>query len=101
VELVEDLKVFAGLEANGLARGDGNFGARARIAADSGFTWLDGEDAEAAQLDAIVLAECLLHCIEDGIDGYLGLGAGKASAFHYSLDEILLDHLVVAFPVLA
>jgi hypothetical protein len=89
--LVEDLEVFAWLEADGLAGGDGDLGAGAGVAADAGFAGLYGEDAEAAELDAVAGAEGGLHGLKDGVDGGFGLGAGEAGTFHYSLDEILLD----------
>jgi hypothetical protein len=95
--LVEDLEVFAWLEADGFAGGDGDFGAGAGVAAYAGLAGLDGEDAEAAEFDAIGSAEGLLHGLEDGVDGGFSLGAGKAGALNNALDEILLDQCEVAF----
>ena len=91
------MEFLAGLEADGLAGGDGDLGAGAGVAAYAGFAGLDGEDAEAAELDTVAGAEGVLHGFEDGVNGGLGLGAGKAGAFDYSLDEILLDQWEVAF----
>ncbi len=84
--LVEDLEVFTGLEADGLAGGDGDFGSGAGIAAYSGFAGLDGEDAEAAELDAIAVTESLFHGFKDGVHGGFCLGAGKAGALDYPLN---------------
>jgi hypothetical protein len=75
-KLIEDLEVFAGLEADGFARGDGDLGAGARVAADAGLAGLDSEDAEAAELDAVSFAEGGLHGFKDAVHGGLGLGAG-------------------------
>ena len=84
--LVENLQVFAGLEANCFAGGDGDLGAGARIATDAGFAGLYGEDAEAAQFDTVAIAERLLHGFEDSVYGGLCLGSGKAGALNYPLD---------------
>jgi len=90
---VEDLEVFAWLEADGFAGGDADFGAGAGVAAYAGFAGLDGEDTEAAEFDAIRGAKGMLHSLEDGVDGCFCLGAGEAGALDYALDEILLDQL--------
>ena len=84
--LGEDLEIFAGLEADSLAGGDGDFGASAGVAAYAGLAGFDGEDAEAAELDAVALAEGRLHGFEDGVYGGLSLGAREAGALDYSLD---------------
>jgi hypothetical protein len=47
------LKFFAGLEADGLPRGDGDLFAGAWIATDAALARFDDEDAEAAQFDAL------------------------------------------------
>ena len=46
--LVEEVQLFAWLEADGFARCDADFGASAGVAADARLAGLDGEDAEAA-----------------------------------------------------
>ncbi len=91
--LGEEVQLFAGLEADGFAGGDGDFGAGAWIAADAGLSGFDGEDAEAAQFDAVSGDEGLLHAFEDGVDGGLGLGTGKSGSLHNPLNEVLLNHL--------
>ena len=50
---VDGLEFFAGLEADGFARRNVDFGAGARVAADAGFAGAHVEDAEAAQFDAV------------------------------------------------
>ncbi len=89
--LVEDLKLFAGLEADGSPGHDRNFGSGARVASNAGFARLDVEDAEAAEFDPIALAEGVLHRLEDGIHGRLCFGPWKTGALDYALDEILLN----------
>ncbi len=72
--LVEDVEVFAGLEAYGFSWGDADFSPGARVASNAGFAGLDGEDAEAAELDAVSFDEALLHGFEDGVYGGFRLG---------------------------
>ncbi len=91
--LVQDVEVFAGLEADGFAGGDAHFGSGAGVSSDSGFAGLDGEDAEAAELDAVAFDEALLHGFEDGVYGGFCLGAHQAGAFYDSLNKILFDQL--------
>jgi hypothetical protein len=91
--LVQQVELFTGLEADCLARSDGDFGAGARIAADAGFARLDGKDAEAAKFDAITGDKSLLHAFEDGVYRSLCFGSWQAGAFNNPLYKILLNHL--------
>jgi hypothetical protein len=84
--LVERLEILAGLEANRLAGGDGDLGTCARIASYTGFAGLDGEDAEAAQLDTIAVAQSVLHRFKNSVHGGLCLRPWKACAFNYPLN---------------
>ena len=95
--LLERLEVFARLEANGAAGGYVDFGAGAGVAAYACFAGFYGEDAEAAELDAIALSEGSLHGAEDGVKGRFGLVAGQAGALYDALDEILLDQAGTPF----
>jgi hypothetical protein len=88
------VELFAGLEAHSLSWGDCDLGTGAGIAAHAGFTRFDGEDAEAAELNAVAFAERLFHGLEDGINGGFRLDAWKPGAFDNSLDEVLLDQWV-------
>jgi hypothetical protein len=88
------VQLFTGLEANGLAGGNGDFRAGAGIASHAGLAGLYGEDAEAAQFNAVSLAKSLFHGLEDGIDSGFRLDAWKSGALNYSLDEVLLDQWV-------
>jgi len=92
-ELIEKMELFAGLEANCFAWSNGDFGASPGIAADACFTWFDGEDAEAAQLDAVARDEGLLHTVEDGVYGRLGFGPWQSGTLNNPLYKILLNHL--------
>ncbi len=89
--LAEGLEVFAWLEADGFAGGDGDLGTGTWVASDAGFAGLDGEDAEAAEFDTVATAQSLLHGFEDGVHGGLCLGPWKAGALNYPLDKVLLD----------
>lgn len=91
--LGEQMKFLAGLEANGLSWGDGHFGAGAGIAADTCFSWLDREDAEAAEFNTVALDEGSLHAVKDGIHGGFSLGPWQSGAFDNPLDQVLLNHL--------
>lgn len=72
------MQLLAGLEANGFARSDADFGSGARIAADAGFAWADVEDAEATQLDALTLSKSALEGFKDCVDGGFRLIALEA-----------------------
>jgi hypothetical protein len=85
------MEIFAGLEANGLAGRDADFGTCAGVATDTGLSWFNGEDAEASQLDSVALGKSALHGLKDGIDGRLGFDAREPGAFDDTLNEILLD----------
>jgi hypothetical protein len=88
------VQLFTGLEANSLSGGNGDFRSGAGVASNAGLARLNGEDAEAAKLDAVALAKSLFHGLEDGIDSGFRLDAWKSGAFNYSLDEVLLDQWV-------
>jgi len=72
--LVEEMQLFAWLKADGFAGGDADFGTGAGVATNACFAGLYSEDAKAAQLDAVTLAEGGLHRVEDDIHGSLCLG---------------------------
>src|SRR5512146_2251347 len=90
--LVDGVQLLAGLEADGLARWNVDFGAGTRIAADAGLARTDVEDAETAKLDAIALRKCLFHRLEDDFHRALGLRLGDAGPAHDFVDNIELDH---------
>jgi hypothetical protein len=86
------LEFFAGFEADGFAGGDADFFAGAWVAADAGLAWLDAEDAEAAEFDALSAAESLFERIENRFDGLLGFGAADESLGHNRIHDVQLDH---------
>jgi hypothetical protein len=89
------LKLLAGFEADGFARGNVHFFAGAGIAADAGLARLDAEDAEAAEFDALAAAESLLQRFENGFDGLLGFGAADVRRGDDSIYDVQLDHTIL------
>ena len=87
------MQFFTGFKSDSLAWSDGDFGSGARISADAGFAWFDGEDTEATQLDAVACDEGLLHAVEDCVYGRLCLGSWQTGALYNPLYQILLNHL--------
>ena len=88
----ETLQFFAGFEAHGFARRDVDLFASARIAADAGLARLDTENAEAAEFDALTLAESGLERLEDGLHGLLRLGAADIRRGHDGVYDVQLNH---------
>jgi len=82
------LKLFAGLEAYGLARRDCNLFACARVSAYAALSGLYDEDAEATQLYALAACERFFHRIEQGINGLLRLHLGHARALRNTIDNV-------------
>ena len=87
------MKLFARLEADCFTWSNGHFGTCPGIAADAGFTWLDGEDTETAQFDAVARDEGLLHAVEDGVNRRLCFGSRQSGTLNNPLYKILLNHL--------
>jgi hypothetical protein len=84
--LAERLEILARLEANGFAGGNGDLGTGARITSNTGFAGLDGEDAEAAELDTVAAAQGVLHRFKNSVHGGFCLRPWKACALNYPLD---------------
>jgi hypothetical protein len=93
LELIQKMKFFAGLETNCFAWSNGDFSTCSGIAANAGFTWLDGEDAEAPQFDAVARNEGLLHAVEDGVHRRFCFGSRQSGTLNNPLYKILLNHL--------
>jgi len=91
--LVEQVKLFAWLEADCFARCDGDLGAGPWVATDPGFARLDGKDTKSAEFNAVARDESRLHAFEDRIDSRLCFCPWKAGSFYHPLYEILLNHL--------
>ena len=89
------LKLFAGLEADGLARRNAHLFPGAGIAADAGLARLHTEDAEAAEFDALAAAESLLQRLENSLNGLLGFGAADVRSGDDGIYDIELDHAIL------
>lgn len=87
------MKLFTGLETDRFPWSDGDFGPCSGIASDAGLARLDGEDAEAAEFDAVAGDEVLLHAFEDGVDGSLCFCSWQTGTLNNPLYKILLNHL--------
>src|SRR5260370_22410037 len=85
------LKFFAGLEADSFAGRDTDLLTGARVAADAGLARLDGEDAEAAKLDAFAAAQSVLHSLEHGFDSLFGVAAVDAGLLYDGVVDIELS----------
>src|SRR5262249_7682886 len=90
--LFDRLQLLAGFEAYRFARRNVDFGASARVAADAGLTWANGEHAKAAQLNTIAARQRLLHALKHRFDRHLRLGLGDASLGDNFVDQIKFDH---------
>src|SRR5436305_4723020 len=88
----EVFEVLARLEADRLAGGDRHLDAGLGVAADALLAVADLEDAEAAKLDALAVAERGLHGFDDGIDGLRRLHPGHIRDFRDAVDDVRLDH---------
>src|SRR5208283_2739719 len=98
-QLVNRLQFLAGLEADGLAGRNGNFGSGARVASDAGLARTHVEHSETAQFNAIAGGERLLHAPEDGFDGEFRLGLGDPGAVDHFVDDVELNHGLPPFPL--
>jgi hypothetical protein len=85
------MEFFARFEADGFAGGYADLGAGAWIAADTGFTGADAENAESAQFDTLAGGKSLLEALEDGIHRGFCLGPRQARALDNMMDDVLLN----------
>lgn len=83
--LVQQMQLFAGLETDGFAGGDGDLGSCPWVAANAGFSRLDGKDAEAAKFNAVTSDECLFHALEDSVHRSLCFCTWQAGALNNPL----------------
>jgi len=95
---LERLQFFSGFETHSFAGRYADFLPGARVAADAGLARADVEHAEAAQLDAISLAQSAFHGLEYSLDGLLRLRARHASLVYYSIYDVELNHTSLHFP---
>jgi hypothetical protein len=87
--VVEEVEFLAGFEADGLAGGDADFGAGARVASDAGLAGAHIEDAESTELDALTLGEGALQALEHRIDRGFGLVALQAGPLNHLVNDVL------------
>jgi hypothetical protein len=85
------VQFLAWFEAHGLARGDAHLGASPWVAANAGLAGTDAENAKSAQFNALTGGKSLLQALEDRIHRGFCLGAGKARALDYMMDDVLLN----------
>src|SRR5271166_4249218 len=90
--LLDRLQFLAGFEADCLAGRNVDFRAGARVSPDAGLAWPHGEDAEAAQLDAIAVRQRSLHAVEHSFDRHFRFGFGNAGPGDDFVDQIQFDH---------
>ena len=89
--VIQQVQLFARLEAHRFARRDAHFGSRARVAADPGFARADVEHAKAAQFDALAFREGALQGFKHRIDSGFGLVALEPCSLNNLVDNILLN----------
>jgi hypothetical protein len=94
VELIEQLQLFARLEANSLAGRDAHFGASTGISTNTGLAGPNVKNTEAAKFDAVALCQRLLHALKDGIHGRLGFIPWQSRSLHHLMHYVELDHRV-------
>jgi hypothetical protein len=85
------MQFLAWFEADCLPRGYAHLSAGAGIAADTGFSRADAENAKSAQFDALAGGQSLLEALEDRIHRGLCLGTRQARALDYMMDDVLLN----------
>src|SRR5688572_15976607 len=88
----ELLELLAGLEADRLARGDGDLDAGLRVAPDALLAVAHLEHAEAAQLDALAGGQRLFHGVDDGVHRHRRLDARHGGVLSDEVDDVGLDH---------
>jgi hypothetical protein len=72
---IQQVKFLAWLEANSLARSDGDFRTRPRIAANTCLTRTHIEDPETSELNPVARSESFLQAFEDRVDSSFRLVA--------------------------
>jgi hypothetical protein len=88
----QPLELLAGLKANSFSGRDADFFAGAGIAADTGLSGFDAEDAELAKFDALPSAEGAFERLKDSFDGLLCFGAADVGLRDHSVYDVELDH---------
>ena len=89
---VDRLQLFPRLKAYSPSWRNGHFSAGARIAPDSSLARTHVEHSKSPQFNAIATGQRLLHALEDGLHGQLGLGLGDAGFSHHFINDVELNH---------
>src|SRR5579872_860028 len=89
---INGLQLFAWLEAHCPSWRNGNLGARSWVASYARLSWTHIKHSKSPQLNPIARGQRLLHALENGFHGQLGLGLGNASLRDYFVDNVELDH---------
>jgi hypothetical protein len=82
------LQLFAGLEADRLARGNGHFFAGSWVSAYATLSWLNNKNAKAAQLNSLTSRERCLHRVEKGIHSLFGFHLRNAGLIRHTVDDV-------------
>jgi flavin reductase (DIM6/NTAB) family NADH-FMN oxidoreductase RutF len=93
--LLQRLQLLAGLEPHRFSGRDGDFRSGTGIPADTRFTGLHIEDAEAAQLDSVAMLEGPFHRLENGFDGHFGLRLGDTGPADDFVDDIEFNQFIL------
>src|SRR5207245_4290299 len=85
-------ELLARAEQDAALRLDRNHLSGLRVAAVVALVVLDVERANAADFDVVSPAQCLLHRVEDRLDGQLRLLLGELALGHEDGNEVALQH---------
>ena len=88
---IEQMKLFARLEANGFSRRDGDFSAGARVAPDAGLARPDVENPKAAQFDAITGGKRLFQALKNGINSRFRFVTRQPRPVDHLVNNVLFD----------
>lgn len=92
-EVSEVLQLFSGLEANRLARRDGDFDSGFGIPSYATLAVADLKDAESSKLDSLASRQCQLHLPEDGLDGLCRLDSRDFGGLCDAVYEVGFYHV--------
>src|SRR5215203_2200515 len=88
----EILQILARLESDRLAGGDRHLDPGLGVAPHALLAVAHLKDSEAAELDALAIAERIFHGVDDGIHGLGGFHPGYVRDLRNAVYDIRLDH---------
>ena len=91
---MQRLQFFARFKADSFTGWNGDFGAGARIASDSGFPGFHVEHAKATKFDAVALLQRALHAFEHRLYSHFSFRLSNAGLVDYFVNDIQLDQRV-------